>query len=237
MGKHPKTGQKRVTRMPMAIDALPMEVHRDIERLRGRYGLAWAEIERLSSLPYDANWEKFLGRHGFINWAEVPAKVAQKFPGHRLPLTNLHRWYDVRIEQKQRELLERSEQARALAAAFAKAGTKGLDEAVVNALRDVIFGMLGEKGDEKNKATTAKYLLALGEVLQEVRKNAIRERVAVADEKRVEVLVKESEQRRKKMERETESAARKLSKGEFGIEDINRLRERTFGLPPIQHAG
>jgi hypothetical protein len=236
MKTRPKTGQPRLHRLPMAIDALPIDVHRSIERLRGKYGLTWAEIERLSSLPFDEKWERTIGRSGFINWDALDPKVLEKFPDRRVPLTNLHRWYDVRVDQVHRDVTARAEQARILAGTFAKASLKGADEAVLNALRDLIFGMLQAGSDDGSKETAAKYLLALGEVMQEARKNTIREKVAAIEDRRVKQLERLNDQRIARMERETQSAAKKISKGEFGLDDINRLRERTFGLPPIQHA-
>jgi hypothetical protein len=51
-------------------------------------------------------------------------------------------------------------------------------------------------------------------------------------------MKKAIELKRKRLQRETEGAAKKLNKGRVvTIEDINHLRERVFGLPPVTKSG
>lgn len=228
----PKTGERRAHRLPLSIDLLPMDVLETIKQLRARYGLGWTEIERLSSLPYKEDWAKQLGKSGFIDWDAMPAAVRRRFPDYRLPHTNLHRWYDLRVSQAAEEALARSTQAREIARAFAAANIKGADEAVINAARDVIFEML-QAQDDRTRVKASAGLIALAEVMNGAKANAIKERKVAVDERKIVQLEKDAELKRKRMEQETESVAKKLNKGELGIDDINRLRERTFGLPPI----
>ena len=188
----PRTGQPRKTRQPFSIDVLPMDVLESIKRLRAQHGLSWQEIERLSSLPYNDAWEARanFGKYGFINWDELATRALEAFPGLRLPASNLHRWYDVTIVQKQAEIEVRAAHARELARSFAEAGMEGADEAVENALRDLIFGMMQEQSSDEGRAIAAKYLLGLRDVMNGAKANAIKERKVATEERRVDLLEK-----------------------------------------------
>lgn len=237
MGKRPRTGQPRLARMPVRVDLMPPEVLEAIKRLRSKYGLTWMEIEALSARPYNSAWEKVaFGKFGFVDWENLPERVRAAFPERRLPHTNVHRWYDLRVEQAQRDVLARAEQAREIAVAFANASVDGSDKAVMNAARDVIFGML-QSADDRSRLKASAGLIALAEVMQRARANTIDERKVEVDERKLVQLEKDAELKRKRVEQETESVAKKLKKGDITIEDINRLRERTFGLPPIAVKG
>jgi hypothetical protein len=224
MATRPKTGEKRRTRQPLKIDRLPVEVRDAIQKLRAQ-GKTWLEIEELSSLPLD--------KGGFVNWDALPTAVLELFPDLRIPHSNLHRWYDVRVEQVAAEVLERAEQARSIAKMFAAAGLDKTNEAVMNAARDIIFSML-QASDSKSQKDAAKALLALAEIVQQSRSNDIRERAVAVDERKIKALEAREELMRRKLEAETEKAAKKLSKGELTVNDLNRLRERVFGLPPVE---
>lgn len=227
-----RTGEPRLVNQPLSIDLLPFEVHEAIKYLRSMRGMSWPEIERISSLPYSADWKDKVG--GFVNWEALPTHILEKFPELRLPHSNLHRWWDVRVEQAAREVLARSEQARELAQAFASAGIDGADEAVMNAARDVIFTLL-QRQDDKGRAGAAKALLGLAELMQMSRANDIKERKVAVDEKKLKTLEAREELTRRKLQTETEKAAKKLqSGGELTLDDLNRIRERTFGLPPVE---
>lgn len=92
----PKTGEKRVTRQPLNIDILPKSVSDAIIELR-RQRKTWSKIDQISSLPFSANWLQ--DGAGFVNWEVLPAEVLALFPSRRLPKSNLHKWYDIRVEQ------------------------------------------------------------------------------------------------------------------------------------------
>jgi hypothetical protein len=233
----PRTGESRQRRRVLSIDLLPMEVLKAIKLLRLQSGLTWQEIERLSSRPHSPKWRDELGKHGFVNWDELPRAAVKAFPKRRLPHSNLHRWYDLQVEQKQEEALMRAEQARVIAQAFAEAGIDKMDDAVMNALRDLVFGMMLQQSDE-GRSLTVKNLLAMAKLMNGAKSNAIKERSVAIQERKLELMRKAIELDRKQLERETEGAAKKLNKGRVvTIEDINHLRERVFGLPPVTKSG
>jgi hypothetical protein len=221
MSARRKTGQPPQVRQPLKIDRLSKSMRDRILRERNSECRTWEEIE--------------LDSPGWDEWKAAPEEIKQLFPGQRLPHTNLHRWYDLRYAQVERDVMVKAAQAREIAAAFAKATVEGSDEAIVNAARDLIFGMLPE-GDAKGRQKAAGGLIALAEVVQAARANDIKERKVSIDERRITQLEKDAELKRRQMEKGTEDAAKKLSKGELTVEDINRLRERTFGLPPISQS-
>ena len=229
----PRTGQPRIHREPLVMDRLPMEVLEAVKRLRGKHGLTWDEIERLSSLPYSDKWEEKIGTAGFVNWEGLPTLVLELFPTMRLSHATLHRWYDLRVEQAQKEIDARGIQADKLAAQFAAAGIENADEAVTNALRRTIFVMLQESGDDKSRAVVAKALLALRDVMNGVKANAIKERKVATEEQRVEILKRDFELKRRRFDKEMGDAAKKVSRGQAITKaDIDRIRERVFGLGP-----
>jgi hypothetical protein len=214
-----------------------MDVLEAIKLLRSESGFTWQEIERLSSLPYSPKWRAELGTHGFVDWDELPPAVVKAFPKLRLPHSNLHRWYDLKVQQAQKETLVRAEQARVITQAFAEAGVDKMDEAVMNALRDLVFGMMLRQSDE-GRRLTFKYLLSLAKVMNRAKTSAIRERSARIEERKLVLMNKALELKLKRLEQETEGAAKKLNKGRvMTIEDINRMRERVFGLPPVTEGG
>lgn len=200
------------------MERLPQELLDRVmqERAAGR---TWDEIEELSPR--------------FDEWQKTPEVVRAKFPGLRLPHSTLQRWYDLRVEQVKREMLGDQARAREIAALFAGKDFKDLPDAVRNAIGDNLFTMM-QDADRGSRVNVTKGLLALGELLNEQRKTEIRERVAQAEAKRVELLQRDFDMRKKKFDEETDKTARKLQKGRaVTTDDINRIRERTFGLPPI----
>jgi hypothetical protein len=234
MAKHrPRTGEKRQVNQPLKIDRLPPEVRDTIQYLYNVAGKTWDEIEELSSLEYSEKWRD--GKGGFVNWHDLPLSVLELFPEMRLPRTSLHRWFDLRIQQVSRSVMERSAQAREIAEAFAAATVKGADEAVINAARDQILSILTEDMTPKNRMSAAKALISLGEVMQGARANTIRERKVAVDERKLIQLEKDAELKRKRLEQETNDAAKKIEGGgRVTVDDINRIRAATFGLPPIK---
>lgn len=215
--KRPGIGQSRKTRQPLNVDLLPEKWRQQIQAYRAK-GSIWAEIEELS--------------RGF-DWDKLDAAVLKKFPDRRIPSTTLQRWYDLRVEQVNREIAARSEQARTLAQAFAGANLSKTDEAVVNALRDTIFAEMQSAGSEY-RGDLMKALTNLGILLTEIKKNDIRERKVKVDELAAELAKRKTDAALKKFEKESEDVQRKLAKGKtITLDDLNKLRERTFGLPPL----
>lgn len=187
----PGTGDARKTNQPLKIDKLPSSVHDAIRRLYTRKGLTWTEIEALSSAS--------LADGGFIDWEKLPQAVLDLFPNKRLPHSNLHRWFDLRIRQVRTETMHRAAQAREIAEAFAGSNMVNGDEAVLNASRDVLMGILTENSSEGGRMNAAKGLLKLAEVMQKAKTNEIRERKVSVDEQTLQVKLDEIKRRTEKL--------------------------------------
>ena len=228
--QRPRTGERRRKQQPLKIDRLPVEVRDSIQHLRNVEGKTWQEIEELSTLPYDKDWRS---KHaGFIDWQSLPLPVLELFPDLRIPERNLLRWYDLRVQQVMADVRVRSAQARELAAAFAKSVVAGDDGAVLNAARDQLMSLLAEDSTPKARIDATKGLIALAEMMQQARANSIKERKVATDERKIKLLEEREKQARQRVDKATQQAAKKGT-GQFSIEDINLLRERTFGLPPL----
>lgn len=233
----PKTGERRRVQQPLKIDRLPIEAREAIQQLRDQ-GKTWPEIEELSSLGYNEKWSSAGG--GFVNWEALPLDVLELFPEMRLPHSNLHRWYDLRVRQVMQETMARSARAREIARAFAKSVVDASDEAVLNAARDQIMSVLAEDATPRGRMGAAKALIALAEMLQEARLNTIKERQVAVNERRLIQMEKDAELKRKRFTKEMDEAERKITRGEaLTAEDINRIRERVFGIgpAPVRAAG
>jgi hypothetical protein len=218
MANRPKTGDKRKTRQPLKIDKLPAEVRDQIQQLRAD-GKTWTEIEELSA--------------EFVKWDALPTRVLELFPDMRLPHSSLQRWWDLRVDQVKAELMARAEKAREIASAFADSKFEELPAAVEGALRDQIFSLM-QASDMSSRGKVITELQKLARLLVQQKRLEILDERTKAETKRVELLVRDFEMRKKKFDQETDKAQRKLKKGQaITTDDINRIRERTFGLPPI----
>lgn len=226
--KRPRTGERRQVKQPLKIDRLPPEVHEQILYLRNHDGKTWEEIEAISAQPFDTKKQT-----GLVDWNALPAAVRKLFPEKRLPHSSLHRWYDLRVSQVRRDVEERSTIARELAESFAKSAVTGSNEAVTNAARDQLMSLLAEDLTPKGRVGATKGLIALAEILQAARANDIKERKVGIDARKIKILEDREKQARDRLDRETQRAAKKGG-GQFSLDDINLLRERTFGLPPLK---
>jgi hypothetical protein len=225
----PKTGEKRAVRQPLKIDRLPQDVRDAIQALKNEH--TWEEIEDLSAMKFNPNWLTQGG--GFVDWDKLPAKILALFPGRKLPHSNLQRWYDLRVRQVMAETLARSAQARELAAAFTQSIVKDGDAAVLNAARDQIMSILAESTQPGLRFAATKQLIALAEQMQSRRANDIKEQKVSIDARRIKILEDRERMTREKLDAETQRVAKKGT-GQFSLKDINLLRERTFGLPPLK---
>jgi len=226
--KRPATGDARKTHHPLKIDRLPVLVQAAICDLY-RGGFTWMEIEQLSKQP--------IAERGFVEWDKLDTEVLELFPGRYIPHSNLHRFYDLRIAQVKKSVMERSSQAREVAEAFANSVVEGGSEAVVNAARDTIMTVLAEDNSAGGRSKAARALVGLAEVMQTARANDIKERKVAVDERKMAQMEKDAELRSERMQQETQSAAKKLTKGELTLDDLNKLRRNTFGLPPLTADG
>lgn len=191
--KRPRTGDPRKARQPLSIDLLPMDALDAIRRLRNTHGLSWEEIERLSSMPYGEKWEEKIGSAGFVNWDALSTRVLEKFPKLRLPHTNLHRWYDLRVDQAMRDLARDSAVAHEVAQAFAAGGLDKDDEAVINAVRDICLRQLVDAKSEDAKTVVRDALVDLAHVMQKARANDIRKGVLEQRKREIDLLEKKLE--------------------------------------------
>ena len=225
--KRPRTGERRQVNQPLKIDKLPPEVHDRILVLRNRANKTWEDIEAISAQPFDVKKQT-----GLVNWAELPPEVRKLFPKKYLPHSSLHRWFDLRVSQVRRDVEQRSIIARQLAESFAKSVVSGGNDGVVNAARDQLMSLLSEDITPKGRMNAAKGLIALAEILQAARANDIKERKVDVDSRKIKLLEERERRTREALDQATQQAAKKGT-GQFSIDDINLLRERTFGLPPL----
>jgi hypothetical protein len=225
-----QTGEQQRTRQPFNIDRLPPHVRESIELLKNHYGKTWEQIEALSAERFPAK-ASLVPLGGFVDWDKLDTEVIELFPGRRIPKSNLQRWYDVRVRQVFTEVMHKSAQARELATAFAKAAIDGADEAVLNACRDTIMGVLSEDGSAAGRAKAARSLLQLAEVQQAARANDIKERKVAAEERKLKLVEKREAIAIQKLEAETERLSKKASAGQpITAEDLAEVRRRTFGF-------
>jgi hypothetical protein len=200
--ERPRTGDKRETRQPLRIDGLSQKVRDEILKARAE-GATWTET----------------------------AERASKEAAESLAVSVVHRWYDIRVEQVQREVLEQAERSRALAQVFASKGFKDLPEAAVNALSAEVFGIMEAGTAAEREKGLGNLVFVLSKLITA---QAKQQQVEIEKEK-VQLAKKKFDELRARGEKATNEAAAKIGKGKpLTIEDINRIRERALGLPPVQ---
>jgi hypothetical protein len=198
----PRTGEKRSTRQPFKLDRLSLIVRDAILKARAE-GRTWEET------------------------AEKASKIAQQ----PLSASAVHRWYDVRVAQVQREVMAQAERAREIAAAFAAKGFQNLPEAALNALSAEVFAVMEAKGGPERESSLGNLVIVLSKLMAAQAKQQSVE----LEKKKVELAEKKFKQLKAAAQRATDEAARKLRKGrEITLDDINDIRQRTFGLPAIE---
>jgi hypothetical protein len=227
----PKTGEPRKKRQPLKIDRLPQSAQDAIKHLYDR-GRTWVEIAEQSARPYSSEWDKDGG--GFIDWEQVDTDALDLFPGLRLPKSSLQRWFDLRVSQVRKQILAESAKAREWAAAFAGNDLPGTNAAVMNAMRDQVFTLMQQVGTG-DQAKFLDGLNVLSLTLSRLQRVDLQAKRVEVDARKLRILEEREALQRKQLEAETEGAAKKLSKGELTVADINRLRERVFGLPPVEN--
>lgn len=218
MKPRPKTGERRDRQQPLKIDKLPQELRDELQKLRNADGLTWLEIEERSP--------------DLAGWSKASAAALALFPAKRIPHSNLQRWFDLRVQQVNDQILAETIRSQELAAAFA--GRKPTDpDATLNALHDQIFALM-RAVDANSQTKFINGLLALAHLQVKFQKNQIAQQLVTTEAKRVKLLEEEAARKQSKFEKETNDAAKKLGKGKaVTLEDINNIRERVFGLPPV----
>jgi hypothetical protein len=224
----PKTGEKRVVRQPLKIDRLPQSAQDAIKQLYDR-GRTWVEIAEQSAKPYSSEWENDGG--GFIDWVLVDREALELFPGRRLAKSSLQRWFDLRVSQVRAQVLAESAKAREWAQAFAGNDLPESNAAVMNAMRDQVFTLMQKVGPG-DQAKFLDGLNVLSLTLSRLQRVDLQAKRVEVDTRKLKLLEDREKAARKRVDQATQSAAKKGT-GQFSIEDINLLRERTFGLPPL----
>jgi len=206
----PKTGQRRKTRQSFAIDKLPSAWRDRIIEARAKW-MTWEQIEQET-----AAWK----------WDELSDEQRALFAERRIPHSTLHRWYDVQVQQKLEEIATERLASLAIATKLGAGGYEKLDQSVKNALADVVFSYAK---DSRDPDLFRKALNEMGWLLARNRQLDIAKMKVDVEKQKVDELIARTE-------KATNEAARKIGKGgSLTLDDINRLRERTFGLPPIEH--
>lgn len=208
MARKARTGERRLVRQPLKIDKLPLELRDRIQEERAA-GKTWAEIEDASPR--------------FPEWNDISPEVQALFPDRRLPGRTLLRWWDLRVEQVRREMMQQAEVAKGLAVAFAGRGMKELPEAVMNALRDLIFSVL-EHSDEKNRGKVIKSLSDLGWLLNDYRKVEIKERQQQTSERALQLRIEQMQAKVATLKRDVEK------KKELTAEELKKKLDEIYGL-------
>ena len=225
---HPRTGERRKVRRSLRLDRLPLAL---LDRIRAERaaGRTWAEIE--SDSPH---WKE---------WDQAEPEVLARFPGRRLPHTNLQRgpqqarfwlagaerWYDLRIEQVRRESEAQSAAAHAAAEHLAARGFTDLTAAVKNALGEAVFSLILNGAGLQAQIDV---LSNLSRVLARLDANEI-------SRQRVELQQRKAEMLARKAER-SQTAAESLQKGQRSGAPVEPAappeppasRDGIAGIPP-----
>ena len=192
-------------------------------------GRTWIQIANQSALPYSADWEKDGG--GFIDWPTVDADALDLFPGLRLAKSSLQRWFDLRVSQVRAQVLAESAKAREWAQAFAGNDLAESNAAVMNAMRDQVFTLMQRVGPgDQAKFLEGLNLLSL--TMSRLQRVDLQAKRVEVDQRRIKLLEDREKAARESLDQATKDAAKKGT-GQFSLADINLLRERTFGLPPL----
>lgn len=225
----PKTGEKRKKKQPLKIDLLPQAARDAVQALYDR-GRTWKEIEEQSARPYSKDWASDSG--GFVDWESLDLAVLEQFPDMRLSKSTLQRWFDLRVAQVRDEVLRQSAMAREFAASFAAGNLEEANAAVVNALRDQVFDLM-QSGSVGDKITFIKGLQNLTLAMSRMQRVDLQAKRVDVDARRIALLEERERTARERVDQATAAAAKRGGSGQFSLEDINLLRERTFGLPPL----
>jgi len=145
-----KTGDRRKRNQPLNIDRLPIEIREAIQYLKNMKGKTWQQIEELSALPYDKDWRA--KEAGFIDWSTVATDVLELFPSLRLPHANLHRWYDLRVDQVRGQILKENDRVASFVEALASKTISNGNAAVINTMRDQVFALIDSVGTGDREA-------------------------------------------------------------------------------------
>lgn len=114
-------------------------------------------------------------------WDEIAEAV-------KLPSSTLKRWYDIRVEQVNAEVMAQAARARELAAAFAGRGFERLPESVQSALSSAIFA-LAERTDDASRAQFIKGMADLAWLLARQRQLDQEEKRLAIEKEKLDAIV------------------------------------------------
>ena len=205
----PKTGEARKVRQPLGIDRLPLAMQDRIRaaRIAGR---TWMEIEEAS-----CTWPE---------WNEgVAIEVFALFPGRRLPHSNLHRWYDLRVAQVMKEQEQRSIAAHAAADKVAARGFTNLTAAVKHAMGETVFELMNA---EHNPTVIAEALANIGLLLARFDRNELARTRVEQEQQKIELLGKKLEL----MKGSVKGLKDAIEKKEVTPEQLQQKLDQIYGL-------
>ncbi len=209
MTPRPRTGEARKVRQPLGIDRLPLKMQDRIRaaRISGR---TWMEIEEDSP-----NWPE---------WNEgVSIEAFDLFPGRRLPHSNLHRWYDLRVSQVMKEQEERSIAAHAAADKVAARGFKNLTASVKHAMGETVFELMNA---EHNPMVIAEALANIGLLLARFDRNELARTRVEQEEQKIALLGKKLEL----MKGSVKGLKESVEKKELTPEQLQQKLDQIYGI-------
>ncbi len=176
MTSRPKTGEARRVKQPLGIDRLPLKMQDRIRaaRIAGR---TWMEIEEDS--PTWPEWNEGVASEAF-----------DLFPGRRLPHSNLHRWYDLRVAQVMKEQEQRSIAAHAAADKVAARGFTNLTASVKHAMGETVFELMNA---EHNPIVIAEALANIGLLLARFDRNELARKRVEQEQEKIALLTRKLE--------------------------------------------
>jgi hypothetical protein len=98
-------------------------------------------------------------------------------------------------------------------------------------MRDQVFNLMQNVGPH-DQAKFLEGLNLLSMTMSRLQRVDLQAKRVDVDARRVKLLEEREQRAREAVDQATQSAAKKGT-GQFSIADINLLRERTFGLPPL----
>lgn len=208
MSRRPKTGEARKVRQPLGIDRLPVSMQDRIRaaRIAGR---TWMEIEKQSP-----DWEE---------WNNVAEEIQALFPGRRLPHSNLHRWYDLRVSQVMKEQEERAIAAHAAADKVAARGFTDLTAAVKHAMGETVFELMNAEHDP---TLIAEALAGMGHLLAKFDRNDLARQRVEQESRKIELL----SQRLQLMQGKVKGLKEAVEKKELSPEQLQQKLDEIYGI-------
>jgi hypothetical protein len=204
-----RTGEARKVRQPLGIDRLPLAIQDRIRaaRIAGR---TWMEIEQQSP-----KWAE---------WAEATEEQRAIFPDLRLPHTNLHRWYDLRVEQVIQEQEQRAQAAHAAAEKLAARGFSNLTASVKHALGEAVFELMNANAAAPDEIVEA--LTDVGHLLVKVDRNDLKREEIEQEKQKIELL----SQKLQMMKGSVKGLKEAVEKKEVTPEQLQQKLDEIYGL-------